>query len=205
MANKYSGMISDSAQRIGPELHHREGDLGQRHDRHHADDLVRGKLPGNRRPSLESVTKPVASAFFGSNLDFGVNSLERDLRRVRHNLHRDAPTYACSGTRVLTSGEWPFRNYRCAPYGAATDCGSKAIVRVEMLEKAVQQWALDLAAGANAVKIAAREIAQAEVKRARQQAKDRRPLEREVRCLQTRVDNLVEGIACGIPRPSRSS
>ncbi len=100
----------------------------------------------------------------------------------------------CGRTCQVTGGEWPYRNYRCRPYGVTTECTSRRIVRVELLEDAVKTWALAMSKDTDAIEIAALRLAEAEWKEAKRQSEDRAPIEQEIRNLEHKQSRLLEAL-----------
>lgn len=123
--------------------------------------------------------------------------------KVRHRGPNSKRSYPLSGLVVcgecgrtcqITGGEWPYRNYRCRPYGITTECTSRRIVRVGLLEDAVRAWALEMSKDKDAIEIAALRLAEAEWKEATRQSEDRAPVEQQIRDLEHKQSRLLEAL-----------
>jgi len=88
------------------------------------------------------------------------------------------------------------RNYRCRPYGIQ-GCTNTRLLRVPVLEAAVQAWAHGLAQDPRALELAAAQAVLLEQAEAAQVAQARRPLELELAELERSADQLVALVGAG--------
>lgn len=103
----------------------------------------------------------------------------------------------CGRTCQITGGEWPYRNYRCRPYGREVECGNRRIVRVEYLEDAVRAWANQFISDERIVDLVAQKIADQEREEARRLATERVPVEAEISDLERKRERLFEALYAG--------
>ncbi len=100
----------------------------------------------------------------------------------------------CGRNCQVTGGVWPYRYYRCRPYGITTECNSRHIVRVGLLEDAVRIWAKDMSNDLIAIKVAAKRIADKELEEAQRLSKDRAPIEQQVHDLEHKQNKLIDAL-----------
>lgn len=100
----------------------------------------------------------------------------------------------CGRQCQVTGGDWPYRNYRCRPYGQITDCSSRRIVRVGLLEDAVRKWAVQMARDTDAIRLAAERLAETELRDSQRLANDRSPVQQELQDLQHKQTRLLEAL-----------
>lgn len=103
----------------------------------------------------------------------------------------------CGRTCQVTGGEWPYRNYRCRPYGVDVGCTSRRIIRVGLLEDAVAAWAVTMAADAKSVASAGRVLAARESRAAWVQSSKLNPARQEIRSLERKQEKLLESLYAG--------
>jgi hypothetical protein len=92
---------------------------------------------------------------------------------------------AC-GRSAVVARQQP-RSYRCHPYGESYPCPSVRLVRQEALERAVREWALQLANDPRAVDLAAREAVLMEWEQAQRGLAARAPIEREIAGIEAQI------------------
>ncbi len=174
-----------------------------------------GKIPiyntraGGKQRSVASIPRDqvrVVDGLHDALIDPGLwHRVQKRLEIVRRgpNALRSYPLSGlvvcgeCGGRCQVTGGKWPYRNYRCRPYGLETSCSSRRIVRVELLEGAVLAWARDMASDQAAIDQASRRLTALDRAAAQHQSLALAPARRKVDDLTMKQERLLEALYAG--------